>query len=487
MPTHHDVSISATFPVGWHPPYLAPVIRSPTESAAGGACPTVMEDSIDNSNPLARWFRNLPEPQRRLLPVALLAIVLVGGWLASQRSGADSLVTLPHGVAPAAAIAHLNERGLTNVQPARGGKITVPAAKAADAKRFLDELSAVSTTWADEWEKSNSQLGQFSGNRERDAAQEIARARMIGRLLRQMPGVAQADVVWDEEESTGWRAPQKTRCTVYLRPKTGFEITADMARSVRQAVAGSKSHLAAEDIVVMDLDRMTTFDAVPAGVDDTTRTLAERDVVQLRHEVESVLRECPGVRVNVAVCWQDQQANETTVELMPVSRRTTGQRPVVLASSNGFLKELAREGEAPGRFEPMLQVTVTAPEDAAAEWAEQQILKPEPQAGLKQASFERPRKGKAADTIRQSVSSVLSRFDRRNLATGVSVHLTTVAGAATAVETIPEEKTIDPLWFLAIAIVVCAAGAWVLSSAFSGESSVRPAHEIGVDLPEQHD
>ncbi len=428
-----------------------------------------MDDSLDNSSPLLRWCQNLPAPQRRVIPVAVAAIALAGGWFLSQRSGSGSLIALPQGLSPAAAVAHLNERGVSNAEPARGGKISVPASKSADAKRYLDELASVSTTWADEWEKSNSQLGQFSGNRERDTAQEIARARMIGRLLRQMPGIAQADVVWDEEESTGWRAPQKTRCTVYLRPKRGFEITADMARSVRQAVAGSKSHLAAEDIVVMDLDRMTTFDAVPTGVDDTARTLAERDVVQLRHEVESALRECPGVRVNVAVCWQDQKSDETTVELMPVSRRTTGQRPVVLASSNGFLEELTREGDSPGRFEPMLQVTVTAPEDAAAEWAEQQILKPEPQAGLKQASFERPRKGKAADTIRQSVSSVLSRFDRRNLATGVSVHLTTAAGAAVAVETIPEEKAIDPLWFLAIGIIVCAAGAWVLSSAFTGD------------------
>ncbi|HVJ85330.1 MAG TPA: hypothetical protein VM452_06775 [Caulifigura sp.] len=434
-----------------------------------------MDDSIDNPNPLARWFRNLPEPQRRLLPVAVLALVLIGGWLATQRGGSTTLVTLPQGLAPAAAIAHLGERGLTNVEQARGGKLSVPASKAADAKRFLDEFATVSTTWADEWEKSNAQVSQFSGHRERDAAKEIARARMIGRLLRQMPGIAQADVVWDEEESAGWRAPNKTRCTVYLRPTPGFEITADMARSVRQAVAGSKKHLAAEDIVVMDLDRMTTFDAVPDGVDDTARTLAERQVVELRHEVESALRDCPGVRVNVSVSWEDRQTDDAMIELTPVARRSSGRQPIVLASSNGFLEQLSRDEEPPSQFQPSIQVTVTAPEDAAARWAEQHVG-PTTTTGVKQATFEQPIKRKTADSIRQSVCSVLSKFDHRNLAKGVSVHLTPAAGVATVMETIPEDHHIDPLWFLALGIVACTIGAWILSSAFSGESP-RPAHE----------
>ncbi len=446
-----------------------------------------MDDSIDTAHPLARWFHNLPEPQRRLAPIAAIVLLLVGGWLATQRTETGTVVTLPQGLSPAAAVAHLQERGIAEVHEVRGGKLTVPPARVAEAKQFLDELATVSTTWADEWERTNSQLSQFSGTRERESAKEIARARMLGRLLRQMPGIAQADVVWDEEESAGWRAPHKTRCTVYLRPKTSYEITADMARSVRHAVAGSKKHLAAEDIVVMDLDRMTTFDPAPAGVDDLTRTLAERDVVQVRHEVETALRDCPGARVNVSICWQGLESDERLIELQPVARRTTAQKSIVLASSNGFLEELSREEEPPSRFEPLLQVTVTVPEDSAVHWAELQRPSTGRQMTVEQASFDRPLKGKAADSIRQSVCTVLSKFDRRNLAKGVSVHLTPSAGLATAIETLPEERVVDPLWFLVLAIVVCAAGAWILSSAFSGEPAGRPDYGLATELVEHRE
>jgi hypothetical protein len=297
---------------------------------------------------------------------------------------------------------------------------------------------------------------------------------MIGRLLRQMPGIAQADVVWDEDESTGWRSPQKTRCTVYLRPQPSYEITADVARSVRQAVAGSKKHLAAEDIVVMDLDRMTTFDAVPDGVDEVSRSLAERQVVELRHQVESALRDCPGIRVNVAVNWQDRQPRDEVVALTPVANRKPGQRPVVLASSNGFLEQLSQDEDASGNFEPTFEITVTAPEDAAEQWAAQHaVATSADSSAVRQADFRQPIKAKASETIRQSVCSVLSKFDRRNLGKAVSVHLTPAAGLAAAVETLPEETVVDPLWFLALAIAGCAIGAWVISSAFGRTEGPR--------------
>src|SRR6187549_641156 len=101
-----------------------------------------MDDSIDTSNPLARWFRNLPEPQRRLAPIAALALLLAGGWFATHRPAAGTLITLPQSLTPAAAIAHLNERGINDIQTVRGGKLSVPADKSADARRFLEELSA---------------------------------------------------------------------------------------------------------------------------------------------------------------------------------------------------------------------------------------------------------------------------------------------------------------------------------------------------------
>ena len=156
----------------------------------------------------------------------------------------------------------LTAAGIADVK-VENGRISVPVAMAPLCRTILNAKKTGTESWAEEWERANLAVGQFSGSKERDTAREIARAKYVARLLRQLPDIEHADVVWDEDE-VGWQSPRKARATVYLKPKAGQSITPEIVNAVRIAVAGSKRHLDPSNIVVLDMTRMTAYDG--AGV-----------------------------------------------------------------------------------------------------------------------------------------------------------------------------------------------------------------------------
>ncbi|MBX3442546.1 MAG: hypothetical protein KF774_09060 [Planctomyces sp.] len=437
-----------------------------------------MNTTPDAPAGIGDWLQRLPEPARRALPVAIGLVVLFAAWIASRGRTADAVLPLNRDVLPAAALAHLHERGLRDARLDEHGNLRAPADRLVEARRWLAELDSSASTWADEWEKSNSQLGQFSGNRERDAAREITRAKMIGRLLRQMPGILQADVIWDEEEAAGWRQPQKTRCTVYLRPRPGSEITPDVAQAVRQAVAGSKKNLAPGDIVVMDLDRMRSFGAVPAGVDESRRILAERQTADIQRDIESALRPVKGVRVSVAVSWRPPLAEEPLVSLSPVAHGGPNQRMSLV--SNRLSPAAEFDLDELDAHSPRFDITVSAPEDEAERWAveheadDDDSSESDSENGVIQASFRRRDAGRSGRTpastaaaIRRTVESVMGRYNRESVPAAIAVHLAPTTKTSKAVlADLPAPATIDPFFFLGGALGACLLGAWVLSRAF---------------------
>ena len=224
----------------------------------------------------------------------------------------------------------LQQAGITQFEYANG-QVQVPKEFAEAAGAALQSKESSDLHWADEWEAANSKLGHFSGTREREAAREIARARQICRMLNQMTGIAQAEVVWDEDKSIGWNRESKSRATVYLKPDPGSEITPEIIRSVRSAVAGCKGNLSANDVIVMDLDRRITYEA-------TTDEPLKRQQDQQRDErsaiyrrrIEQLLQHVDGIRVGVFI---DDVPFHTVVEhpwadpLDHLTARLPGQAP----------------------------------------------------------------------------------------------------------------------------------------------------------------
>ncbi len=247
------------------------------------------------------WWRS---PRGRIgIAVTTLAVVLGIVQLTSHSSTEMTVLSVPSPLSqdPSEVRRRLQQAGITSFEYANG-QLQVPIEAADSAAAALHSEDSADRHWADEWEAANSKLGHFSGTRERDAAREIARARQISRMLNQMSGIAHADVVWDDDKTIGWNREAKSRATVYLKPQPGSEITPEIIRSVRAAVAGSKANLSAKDVIVMDLDRRITYEAT---TDEPMRRQQdqqrdERSAIY-RRRIEQLLQHVDGIRVGVFI------------------------------------------------------------------------------------------------------------------------------------------------------------------------------------------
>ncbi len=94
-------------------------------------------------------------------------------------------------------------------------------------------------------------------------------------MLSGMPGVEHADVVWDEQAGRGFRQESTVRATVYIRPTADGHLTPQIVESIREAVAGSKANLAADDVIVMDFSTGMTHRVSAAMSEEPTNISSE--------------------------------------------------------------------------------------------------------------------------------------------------------------------------------------------------------------------
>ncbi|MEZ6057838.1 MAG: FliG C-terminal domain-containing protein [Planctomycetaceae bacterium] len=283
-------------------------------------------------------------PRQALLGTGVM-LLLVGGLVAWNRYAPPADVPLPNWENVSRQEFDSLQQQLKSRLLSRArlvdGVVLVPAD---DLQNYIQAVpprrqSAASTEhWADVWQQANDRLGRFSGTRERDAAREIARAQVVSRLLSDLPDIASADVVWDEDVNTGWRREHETRATVYLRAIEGKVITPQMAHAVRLAVAGSKSHLAPEAVVVFDQGTMTAF---PADHAAATRTAAaEQHSQSLQRKLAAALDYIDGVRVTVHVPERVVASNESS-DLANGQDSVAGPVAVTVSIPETYLRAIA--------------------------------------------------------------------------------------------------------------------------------------------------
>lgn len=314
-------------------------------------------------NEIQRAGRSANVPTR-VAAVAAVVVAAVMFYRWAMRSSTGELVPVADtagwtGGQSAAVRDAIHEAGLPEPHE-RDGQLFVPETERDRYQSVIANGADEPRTWAETWEDANSTLSHFSLSSERNDVREISRAKLTSRLLNELPGVEQADVVWDEERQPGWNRPPLVRATVYLKPRPGRRITLETVHAVRLAVAGSKAYLDPEDVVVVDLSRMAAFDQEALGADFASRYgQITRLSAEYRQRAEDILADIPGVSVTVDVEPVRDGGPEDASHSFPSGQfETTASRS---RAGGGFEQEQPNTGlEIP--VEPILEETAVVAE-----------------------------------------------------------------------------------------------------------------------------
>ena len=109
------------------------------------------------------------------------------------------------------------------------------------------------TEWERQFDKANPLL---STSGEREELRDIALRKELARVIRAVPEIDTASVIWARgKKSFKWTAQPKVTATVFVMPKPGVSLSTTLIRSLQSVVAGVVSDLKSDDVVVFDQAR----------------------------------------------------------------------------------------------------------------------------------------------------------------------------------------------------------------------------------------
>lgn len=312
-----------------------------------------MEALKNTFNQYAGIFKSLSASQRLTLLVVTGLIVGGLGYLAlGSRSAGYVPASLGKnftGEEMQNAQAVLRERGLTDFKQ-QGGQLLVPRGKVDRYNAALLEGGGLPAGWGAEMEQQFEKQGWFTSDRQSRLRKEIALGKELRRILRALPDVADAQVIWarsDPKRFSG-RSPKVT-ATVNVKPRSGGELSLQLVQSLRLAVANMISNLKPEDVTIFDLQSGRSYTGEKDGpFDGRLIDWIKQHTRLYKEKVERQLSYIPGVLVTVDVkvdnleSWVEEQ------------RKFDPKGSIVIAEQNSThtedatdQRDRARTGEAP--------------------------------------------------------------------------------------------------------------------------------------------
>jgi flagellar M-ring protein FliF len=209
-----------------------------------------------------------------------------------------------------AAIAKANlsdyEREGNRIKVPRGQKAVYLAAVANDNAL----PSNIGTLLIDE----SDSMGMFVDSKTREARMKATRERVLSMMIREMDGVEDANVVYDIRKSRGFE-PELITATVSVRPSSPDSLGARQLNNIRAAICGATAGLDAKDVAILNLADNSQFEfSGDVNSEDykdpyfQTRTTYLRE---MKGRIADLLRDIPGVRIQVSAELDDTLAAET--------------------------------------------------------------------------------------------------------------------------------------------------------------------------------
>jgi flagellar M-ring protein FliF len=157
-------------------------------------------------------------------------------------------------------------------------------------------------------------MGMFVDSKTREARMKATRERVLSMMIRQMDGVEDANVVYDIRKSRGFE-PELITATVSVRPSSPDSLGARQVNNIRAAICGATAGLDPKDVAILNLADNSQFEfSADVNSEDykdayfQTRTTYLRE---MKGRIADLLRDIPGVRIQVSAELDDTLAAET--------------------------------------------------------------------------------------------------------------------------------------------------------------------------------
>ncbi len=275
---------------------------------------------------LSELFRSMT-PGARITAGLLLAVVVVSvGYLFQHgASGPDTYLFGGEPISERSARPHRSgdRQGWSFSDFQReGNRIRVPAGQQAKYLAAVADAGALPPNFNTILENALDKGGPWESREATRERLKIARQQTLSEIVRAMPWVENAIVLYDEHESRGLRemtATKQITASVSVKPVAGEVLTPQRAKNIQKLVAHSVN-MKPNDVGITNLG-----DGGPAGTDGgITYDVIDDEYLktkvsfesQKRESILGALRDIPGVNVEVNADFDDT-VEETTHTAKP--------------------------------------------------------------------------------------------------------------------------------------------------------------------------
>jgi flagellar M-ring protein FliF len=272
-------------------------------------------------------------PGGRLTAGLLLVVVVVSlGYLFQhQMSGPDGFLMndepIPASCLPAMEAA-LGKANLTYT--AEGGRIRIPRGQQAAYMAALADAKALPPNFGSALRGAMDAGSPFESPKQRELRFKIALQEELSRIIRQMTGIEEADVLIDSKPQPGLSQEQLVTASISVKPQGTEPLDPSRVPAIRGLVVGAIAGLKPESVIVTDLNGPRVYPGDPRQGGDggenlylATNAAYER---ALKGKLLGALGYIPSLTVEVTVELDRERSSRSQslkVDPKTVSLRTT--------------------------------------------------------------------------------------------------------------------------------------------------------------------
>ncbi len=319
-----------------------------------------MDDVRRQMASIVKCWRRLPRGQRFAL-AAVLCASAVGFLLLLNHANENVWESVRGG-------REFSKLELTAIQAAwrksglresrvDGQRLYVPKSQITRYEAQLPKSHSNDADSESELEKQLSRSNLFTTHEEREQFKDIALRRDLQRVIRAIPAIADADVIWARSKNkTPFSSRSKVTATVNVTPRDGHDLTPQLVQSLRTVVASLVPDLDPQDVVVLDqLTGLAITDEHDSAVSQQQHhRQQERLAKQLETKIATALAHIPDIQVQVTSNQHaaNQPGWQVTVSVpsryfdaVTAQRILDEDQSFLVVSPHGTSSELVQESE----------------------------------------------------------------------------------------------------------------------------------------------